>query len=78
MSLLASGCVSGACHSILRAFGLPVGPEGWATVTDKDWGVFASILDSVLGHPRLPGTRATKRCGCGAETGMGFDLHDLN
>lgn len=36
MSLLASGCVSGACHSILEAFGLPVGPEEWVTVTDKD------------------------------------------
>lgn len=36
MSLLANGCVSGACHSILEAFGLPVGPEEWVTVTDKD------------------------------------------
>lgn len=76
MSLLASGCVTGACHSILRAFGLPVGPGGLATVTDKIR-VSAFIFTTlwlICFHPGFcaePSSASRnqghKRCGCGAE-----------
>lgn len=71
MSPLASGCVSVTSHSSLRAIRQAQGNGLQLLIKIRApflsfspfYGLFASILDSLPGHPQLPGTRAIRDVG---------------